>query len=196
MYPLFESIRVEGGQVHLLQYHQARVERSYRQLFQKECPWKLISLVPELPARGLYKLRFLYNDRSFSFELIPYVVRKIETLKLIEINDYQYDLKYTDRAFLNQTFALRGDYADVLMTKNGFLTDTSYCNILLYDGTNWVTPEKPLFEGVQRSYLLDHKKIQKATIRSTELSNYQSFQLINAMNSFVENRFLSVGGIV
>ena len=77
MYPLFESIRVESGQVHLLQYHQARVERSYRQLFQKECPWKLTTILPEHPINGLHKLRFLYNDRSFSFELIPYVVRKI-----------------------------------------------------------------------------------------------------------------------
>ncbi len=196
MYPLFESIRVEGGQVHLLQYHQARVERSYRQLFQKECNWKLIALVPELPATGVYKLRFLYNDRFFSFELIPYIVRKTETLKLIEIDDYQYDLKFTDRSGIDQALALGGDCDDVLMTKNGLLTDTSYCNILLFDGRDWITPEKPLFEGVQRSYLLDHKKIQKASIRSTDLSNYQSFQLINAMNPFVENRFLSVGGIV
>ena len=186
MYPLFESIRVESGQVHLLQYHQARVERSFRQLFQKECPWKLISLVPELPPTGLYKLRFLYNDRSFSFELIPYIVRKVETLKLIEINDYQYDLKYTDRAFLNQTFALRGDCADVLMTKNGFLTDTSYCNILLYDGTDWVTPEKPLFEGVQREFLLDQKIIKLGEIHKRDLNNYESFRLVNAMLVFNE----------
>jgi len=83
-----------------------------------------------------------------------------------------------------------------LMTKNGFLTDASYANIVLFDGANWVTPEKPLFEGVQRSYLLDLTKIKTTTIATTELSNYQSFQLINAMNSFEENYFVSVGTIM
>jgi 4-amino-4-deoxychorismate lyase len=73
------------------------------------------------------------------------------------------------------------------MTKNGPLTDAPFANIVLFDGSNWNTPEKSMFDGVQRGYLLRHKKTQKATIRLTELSYYQSSQLINAMNSFVEN---------
>jgi len=184
MYPLFESIRVEGGQTHLLHYHQARIERSYRQLFQKECSWKLESLLPDLPITGLHKLRFLYNDRTFTFELVPYNARKIETLKCVEINTYNYDLKFTDRSGIDQAFALRGDCDDVLMTKNGFLTDTSYCNILLFDGTDWVTPEKPLFEGVQREYLLDEKIIKVGEIHEKDLDNYESFMLVNAMLVF------------
>jgi len=114
---------------------------------------------------------------------------------MIEIGDYNYPYKWIDRSAINAAFAQRGKCDDVLRTKNGFLTDASYANIILFDGTNWVTPEKHLFEGVQRSYLLDHTKIKTATITATVLSNYQSFQLINAMNSFVENRFLSVEGI-
>ena len=184
MYPLFESIRVEGGQVHLLQYHQARVERSYRQLFQKECNWKLITMLPELPTTGLHKLRFLYNKRAFSFEIAPYEARKTETLKLIEIDDYQYDLKFTDRSGIDQAFALRGDCDDVLMTKNGLVTDTSYCNILLFDGTDWVTPVEPLFAGVQREYLLDEKIIKVGEIPEKDLDNYESFMLVNAMLVF------------
>jgi len=184
MYPLFESIRVEEGQAHLLHYHQARIERSYRQLFQKKCSWKLESLLLDLPITGLHKLRFLYNDRAFAFELVPYNLRKIETLKCVEINTYNYDLKLTDRSGIDQAFALREDCDDVLMTKNGLLTDTSYCNILLFDGTDWITPAEPLFKGVQREYLLDKKVIKVGKIHEKDLDNYESFMLVNAMLVF------------
>lgn len=195
MYPLFESIRVDGGQTHLLHYHQARIERSYRQLFQKKCSWKLESMLPDLPITGLHKLRFLYNDRAFTFELVPYNARKIETLKCVEINTYNYDLKLTDRSGIDQAFALRGDCDDVLMTKNGLLTDTSYCNILLFDGTDWITPEKPLFKGVQREYLLDQKMVRVDSIHKRDLHLYIRFQLINALNPFVKNCFGFVNGV-
>lgn len=196
MYPLFESIRVEGGNVHLLQYHQKRLERSYLYMFKKKCTWQLNSMIPELPKEGSFKLRFLYNKDRFTFELLPYTSRKIERLKLIEIDSYSYDHKFTDRSGLDNAYKLRGDCDDVLLTKNGFLTDTSYCNILLFDGTQWVTPEKPLFEGVQREFLIDQQRVTPKQIHVNDLSDFISFQLINALNPFEENQFEAVGGIV
>lgn len=196
MYPLFESIRVEGGNVHLLQYHQKRLERSYLYMFKKKCAWQLNSMIPELPKEGSYKLRFLYNKDRFTFELLPYTSRKIERLKLIEIDSYSYDHKFTDRSGLDNAYKLRGDCDDVLLTKNGFLTDTSYCNILLFDGSQWVTPEKPLFEGVQREFLIDQQRVIPKQIHVNDLSDFISFQLINALNPFEENQFEAVGGIL
>lgn len=196
MYPLFESIRVEGGSVHLLQYHQKRLERSYLYMFKKKCAWQLNSMIPELPKEGSFKLRFLYNKDRFTFELLPYTSRKIERLKLIEIDSYSYNHKFTDRSGLDNAYKLRGDCDDVLLTKNGFLTDTSYCNILLFDGSQWVTPEKPLFEGVQREFLIDQQRVIPEQIHVNDLSDFISFQLINALNPFEENQFEAVGGIV
>ena len=196
MYPLFESIRVEGGNVHLLQYHQKRLERSYLYMFKKKCAWQLNSMIPELPKEGSYKLRFLYSKDRFTSELLPYTSRKIERLKLIEIDSYSYDHKFTDRSGLDNAYKLRGDCDDVLLTKNGFLTDTSYCNILLFDGTQWVTPEKPLFEGVQREFLIDQQRVIPKQIHVNDLSDFISFKLINALNPFEENQFEAVGGIV
>lgn len=192
MYPLFESIRVEEGQAHLLPYHQERVERSYRQFYKKKCPWKLGSLLPDLPATGLHKLRFLYNDHAFSFEIALYEAKSITSLKLVEIDDYRYDLKFSDRSFLNNAYAQRGNCDDVLMTRKGYLTDTSYCNILLFDGTDWVTPAEPLFEGVQRQYLLDQKRIVLRQIHTRDLSQYQGYQLVNALNPMSSGRFISL----
>jgi len=192
MYPLFESIRVEGGRAHLLQYHQNRLNRSYLELFKTTCPWALESIHPGLPPVRLFKLRFKYNKDSFSFETLQYTPGKIENLKLIEINSYSYDFKFTDRSGIDQAFNLRGDCDDVLMTKNGLLTDTSYCNILLFDGTDWITPAQPLFKGVQREYLLDQKMIKVREIHKGDLTLYIGCQLINALNSFDKNRKFSV----
>ena len=196
MYPLVESIKAENGQFFLLDYHQDRLERTFHAVYKSSCPWQLVAILPQAPSQGLFKVRFLYNATDFSIEVQPYVPKIIKTLKLIEIGDYTYPHKWTNRSAINAAFAQRGNCDDVLMTKNGLLTDASYANIVLFDGSKWVTPEKPLFEGVQRSYLLYHKKIQKVNIRPAELSNYQIFQLINAMNPFAENRLLTVGGIV
>ena len=195
MYPLVESIKAENGQYFLLDYHQNRLERTFHAVFQRPCPWRIKDLLPAAPIKGLFKLRLLYNEADYSIEVLPYVPKPSKTLKLIEIGDYTYPHKWTDRSIINTAFAQRGTCDDILMIKNGLLTDTSYANIVLFDGSKWVTPEKPLFEGVQRSYLLDHKKIKTATITTTALSNYQSFQLINAMNPFEENRFVAVEGI-
>ncbi len=183
------------GKAHLLQYHQNRLNRSYVELFKKKCPWKLESIFPEFPPEGLFKLRFKYNEDNFSFETLRYSSRKIESLKLIEINSYSYDFKFTDRSGIDMAFSLRGSCDDILMTKNGLLTDTSYCNILLFDGKEWVTPEKPLFRGVYRHYLIDQQIIKKKQIHKEELSEFKSFQLINALNPFIRNREFSVNSI-
>ena len=165
------------------------------QLFQKECPWKLISILPELPTNGLHKLRFIYNKRASSFEIAPYEARKIESLKCVEINTYNYDLKFTDRSGIDRASALRGDCDDVLMTKNGLLTDTSYCNILLFERTDWITLEKPLFKGVQREYLLDERIIKVGEIHMENLTKQESFQLVNTLNPFKENQLIPIGEI-
>ena len=196
MYPLVESIKAEDGQVFLLDYHQDRLERSFLDLYHRPCPWRLKDLLTSIPLQGLYKIRFLYNESAYSIEVLPYVPKEIKSLQLIEIGEYCYPYKWTDRSFINAAYAKRGNCDDILMTREGLLTDTSYANIVLFDGSKWVTPAIPLFEGVLRSYLLDHNIIQPVNIAITDLSHYQGFQLINAMNPFNKNRLMGVKGIV
>lgn len=195
MYPLFESIRIEDGKVHLLEYHQARLEQSFLKLFNRKCSWNLKNILPNIPKTGLQKLRFLYNETAYYIEVLLYEPREIKTLKLIEIGDYSYTHKWTDRSEIDAAFAQRGNCDDVLMTRKGYLTDTSYCNVILFDGKRWLTPEKPLFDGVQRQFLMDQKKISPQQIRVSELHNFQSFILVNAMIPMTPNCFVSIEGI-
>lgn len=56
--PLFESIRVDQGEVHFLNYHQDRLELSYLQFYKRKCTWSLETMLLNLPTTGLFKLRF------------------------------------------------------------------------------------------------------------------------------------------
>ena len=70
---------------------------------------------------------------------------------------------------------------DILIVKKGLITDTSYSNIILYDGKEWVTPESYLLNGVKRQYLLNGCMIKEIKVRPADLKNYQRVSLINAM---------------
>ena len=70
---------------------------------------------------------------------------------------------------------------DILIVKNGLITDTSYSNIILYDGKEWVTPESFLLNGVKRQHLLNKCIIKEMKVRTVDLKNFKKISLINAM---------------
>ncbi len=83
----------------------------------------------------------------------------------------------------------------MLLVKQGFITDSSYCNIAFREGDQWFTPDKPLLNGVQRQYLLDQEIIRKQEIRLTDLSKFSSFKLFNAMIDWQTAQEISVAFI-
>ena len=85
---------------------------------------------------------------------------------------------------MNAAFASRGDCDDVLLLKNGYLTDTSFANIALFDGVNWYTPRIPLIYGVNRTQLIEHGILIEKDITSCDLVNFIRVSLFNAMNEF------------
>jgi 4-amino-4-deoxychorismate lyase len=119
-----------------------------------------------------------------SLEYTPYVRREIRSLKLVDTDMESKAYKMEDRTGLNAVFAQRGDCDDVLLVKNGFLTDTSYSNIALFDGEQWFTPRVPLLYGVNRAGLLTEGKIIEKDIKTEELMNFQSLTLFNALIEF------------
>ena len=129
---------------------------------------------------------------EFSF----YHPKKISKLKLVQGDHLSYSLKYTDRHSLEALSLQKGACDDILIIKNGKITDTSYANIILFDGENWVTPDEPLLAGTCRQRLLDGKKIIEKSIRVEDLSGYTSFKLINAMLDFDSQPALETANIV
>lgn len=184
MYPLLESIRLIDGKIELLAYHQVRMEYSYLNYYNKKCPFVLYDILKnyDLPNTGTNKIRFLYNEKGYYLEVVPYSPKDIKTLQIVFDDTIQYGLKYTARTPLNNLYELRKDSDDVLIIKQKMITDTTYCNILLRGkDKQWYTPEHCLLKGVQRAKLIRENKIKERPIGIFNLQEYTHFMLINSM---------------
>jgi len=134
-----------------------------------------------------YKCRVVYDAQTIQVEFVPYSKKTIEKL-VVKVDDtIEYGFKYSNRKRFDElTKDLRAD-EEVLIVKNDLLTDTSFTNIALFDGEKWYTPSKPLLQGVQRAHLLSEKIIFERNIRATDLPNYFSIKLFNALNDWEES---------
>jgi 4-amino-4-deoxychorismate lyase len=141
---------------------------------------------------GLFKVRVLYGSVIENTEIEPYHFRTIQSLKVVHHETIDYHLKYTDRQILQQLFAQRGDSDDIIIIKNGLVTDAFAANLIFFDGQKWVTPGTPLLKGTQRQFLLDQGIISELEIREEDIPNYQKVGLINAMVGFEEMPVISV----
>ena len=183
-----ESIKLKDGVFYRLKLHQERVNKAFAAFYPEEEPINIVENLYQttLPQRGIYKLRLVYDVDVLSIECTPYVRREIRLLKLVETDMPSCAYKLEERSGFNAAFAQRGDCDDVLLVKNGLLTDTSYCNIALFDGEQWFTPRIPLLFGVNRADLLAEGKLIEKDIRADELNEYQKITLFNAMIEFGE----------
>lgn len=180
---LLETIRCEAGEPQHLVYHQQRLDFSLKRLGYT-ITYSLEELISP-PDKGLYRCRFIYDQTGYLIEYHPYQPRAIQTLKLIH-SDINYSLKFADRTQLDHLFALKEAYDDVLIVRNGLLTDTSIANIALYIDDHWLTPKFPLLAGTTRSRLLDTRKIFTAALHVNDLKKASKIALMNAMMGFVE----------
>jgi 4-amino-4-deoxychorismate lyase len=189
MFPLLETIRFEKGKFNNIEYHINRMKQSVSDCFKQS-----LQFIPEqvfLEAQqsvdrkpGLFKFRLLYNNKSYQWEFVPYILPDINTLKLTIDDQIDYSCKFSDRKKLNQLKKQRDNADDILILKNGAITDTSFANIIFSDGTNWFTPKNPLLRGTQRAYLIDQGIISEAVITPDDIKQFKEVRLINAMIRF------------
>lgn len=186
MYPLFESIKIKNGFAFHLSLHQQRMNKACMAEFGAECSLKLYECLEKIivPDTGLYKWRLNYDDGEFKSETQLYTPKKIASLKLIFDDEIEYAHKFSDRSHLDALVELKGSADEIIIVKNGFISDASYANLIFWDGRDWFTPNTPLLKGVQREKLLKDGIIQEKEIRPSDLPSYQKVALINAMLDF------------
>lgn len=183
---LIESIKLNDGVYHNVLYHEQRMNRSLNALYGMSTPVKLEQLLDKIskPDKGLYKCRILYDDASREVNFIPYVPKNIQTLKIVYSDTISYEHKYADRSALDALVEQREEYDDILIVKNGLITDSSYANILFQKDKVWYTPATPLLRGTMRQVLIDQGAIFPDAIRKEDIPSFQHFKLINAMIGF------------
>ena len=151
--------------------------------------------VPPKYQTGIVKCRFSYNDQGFLFQFENYTPKKIQFFKLVFDDAIDYGLKYSDRKVLASLLDKREDCDEIIIIKNGFVTDTSYSNLVFFDGTDWYTPANPLLAGTNRARLLQQGMIKEMFIRSNNLSNFSQFKMINAMLEFSTQPVFDISAI-
>jgi 4-amino-4-deoxychorismate lyase len=188
MYPLVESLKLKGGILQNLEYHQSRMNCSMDELFPKaqKINLKKVVSIPEDCVAGVYKVRVVYGSSVEKIEIEPYSFRTIRSLKVVRHESVDYHLKYTDRQILQELFAQRGDCDDIIIIKNDRITDSFAANLLFFDGKNWHTPTTPLLKGTKRQLLLDRGVISEKEIREEDIRSYPKVGLVNAMVDFEE----------
>lgn len=183
---LIESIRLENGAFHRLHYHQVRVNRTLTELYPSVKPINLLEGLSktEYPKHGIFKCRVVYKLQVETVEFIPYEVKPVHSLKAVYDSTIDYPYKFEDRGRINSLVEQRQFCDDILIVKNGFVTDSSYSNIIFFDGVRWITPDTPLLRGTMRQFLLDTAEIKQEPISVQDISSFKSFRLINAMLGF------------
>jgi len=190
---LLETIKIVEGEIHNLPYHQERCNRSRQTLFHSTDILDLVSII-QPPKTGLYRCRILYAEALHSVEYFPYVPKEIQTLKIIP-SEIDYAFKYADRSALTALLDSHKEVDEVIIEKEGYLTDTTIANIAFYDGNQWFTPEDPLLKGTMRAKLIDEGFLQTRKLKKSDLPLYTQVALMNAMLGFKILNHFNIQGL-
>lgn len=174
-----ETIKINDGVPQNLAAHLTRMERTIGYVH---------PLVLHTTIGGVVKCRIVYDANSVhQISYASYTQPTTETLQMIESDEIDYASKYEDRSAINRLFENRCPKADdILIIKNGLVTDTSFCNVVFESSTALVTPRVPLLRGTQRQRLLDLGIITECDISLKDIANYQRIYLVNAMIDIVQ----------
>ena len=197
MYPLFETIRIDNGALERLSYHNQRLNRSRKQLFSCDESIDLQPLisVPKEYRQGLVKCKVTYGKSVSEVTFTHYAPRKIRTLQLMDGGELDYTHKFVDRTALDKLKAY-ASADEIIILKNGFITDTSFSNLIFFDGKEWVTPSTPLLKGTMRQFLLEQNLIREKPIKVADLNRFSCLKLINAMLPFSQTADIPMNSVL
>ncbi|MFA6729283.1 MAG: aminotransferase class IV, partial [Prevotella sp.] len=137
-----------------LEAHNQRMNETIRTFFPQASKVDLKKHIVLQKHIARTKCHIEYNNTILSISYQPYYPRQVHSLQLTECDTINYSYKYKDRSLLQLLYNQRRSGDDILIVKNGFITDTSIANIAVYDGIQWYTPAHPLLRGTQRAILL------------------------------------------
>jgi 4-amino-4-deoxychorismate lyase len=199
MFRLFETICVENGIPQNLVFHNQRINHVYNTLGKPRnfnLPDFSKLKIPDEMSVGKVRWRVDYGVGEITSFFAPYHKRSIASLQVVYDDAVDYSLKYVDRSALENLLAQKGNCDEILIVKNGLITDTSFSNILMYNGVDYYTPKTPLLAGTKRALLLSQGKIFEKDIAAEQLFDYQYIILINAMLSPADSVIIPVQNIV
>lgn len=197
MCQLFETIKIQNGTSQNFEYHIHRVRKTRAKLFGCEFVSDFEELLNGINTNtsNIYKLKVIYNNKIISYEITEYSMLNKSFIKFFDLPNFEYQFKFTNRnKFEEIEKQLKGNEIGVI-TQNGYLTDATYANVVLFDGSNYYTPKNCLLEGTKRQRLLNENRIKPTLIHINELNKFEYLQIINAMIDLEDNIKISLNSI-
>lgn len=149
----------------------------------------------ELRDSQKLKCSVVYHEQILSITFTAYRQKTIDSLKLVEA-EVDYSFKFSDRSVFNTLLQEKGDCDEILIVKNGCITDTSFSNVVFSKNDQFFTPDSCLLNGTKRQQLLREKRIRETRVTIDNLHHFDIVYLINAMLEIEDNVGLSVEKIV
>jgi len=194
---LIETLKISQGQIQNLAYHNGRFNSTQKALFAAKHTIDLgrIIDIKHLNKNVVYKCRLTYNTHIQNIEFEIYTPKVINTVQLATHNSVEYSFKYKDRTVF-EILKNKSQADDILIVKNGEITDFSFANVVFYSADNKAfTPKNPLLKGTKRQFLIDEKLITPLKIKISDMSNYKYLKPINALLDFDKTPLIDIRNI-
>ncbi|MFA6742212.1 MAG: aminotransferase class IV family protein [Arcobacteraceae bacterium] len=174
----FETIKCEDYEIFNLEYHNKRVANTIGlNINLQEYIYPL--------SEDLLRCKVIYNDfEIINVEYFPYKKREINSFKLIFDDEISYSKKYLDRKKLDNLFSQKEESDEIIIIKNGIVTDTSIANITIFYENTWITSKNCLLNGTTKNRLLEEKFLIEKDISLEMFKKASKIALMNAMIGF------------
>ena len=191
---LIETIRTCNRRLENIARHNERLNRTRSAIFglNEKIDLRGVITIPKAIDRRVHKCRVTYGPGVQQIEFLPYRPKVVNSFELVTANDIEYPHKYADRNHL-QSLLENSNADEIIIVKNGYLTDASYANTCFFDGDKWLTPSTPLLAGTMRAKLLAEGKVHEADLRPADLRFFKKIKLINAMLVFGNSPDIEIG---
>ncbi|NJL73784.1 MAG: hypothetical protein HC892_00860 [Saprospiraceae bacterium] len=180
---LIETICVQDGVLQNIYWHNQRLNQARIDLLEAYMPIQLENkiTIPKEFSQGRKKCKVTYHIDVETITFSDYEIRPVHSMMLVNGDHIKYDYKFENRSTLDELFQLRERADDIIIVKDGFITDSYYGNLVFDDGQRYLTPHRPLLRGTKRSSLIAKQHIQTAIIRPNDIRFFKRIHIINAM---------------
>jgi len=172
----FETIKCKNGKAYNLKYHNQRIFNTIGKVFDLEA-------IISPPNLNLYRCKIIYTKDSIEdINYYLYKKKEIKSFKFVYDNSISYKYKYLNRDCFNSF--LDPNYDEIIIVKNGLITDTSIANIAILVNNSWLTPKKPLLYGTTRERYIKKGILKEADITVDMFKKAKQIATLNAMVGF------------
>ncbi|MYL36724.1 aminodeoxychorismate synthase component I [Halobacillus litoralis] len=198
-FQLLETMRLEEGCVHLLDYHLQRLQKSARYfqfpLNTSRLKQRLREVTDQRPE-GLYKIRLLTDENGREEIQVmpmdppaPHVQTALAAAPVSDQDPFLFH-KTTHRE-IYERHKVPGKAATLLWNDRGELTEFTIANLVVKYHGEYITPPvtSGLLAGTYRQYLLDQGRIKEQILTKDQLGEFEEIWMVNALRGWVKAEF-------